>query len=92
MSHIVDMLHMYPYLVSFGRGDFEVPVGDTRFHIEPAAEAVHVPLCQIQFFVDEAQADTTPVSCIGNTGIEMRETVFPPAYTRFIKKGDTGNE
>ena len=22
----------------------------------------------------------------------MRETVFPPAYTRFIKKGDTSNE
>lgn len=92
VSHIGDMFYVQAEFVSPWRGYFRVPIRNTRFHVEASVETVHIPLCQVQFLVDEAQADTAPVRSIGDTCVELRKTVFPPAYTRFIKKSDTGNE
>ena len=57
MCHVIDMLHVYAHLVSFGRSSFKVSVGDAGLHVEAAAEAVYLPLGQIQFLVNEPQAD-----------------------------------
>ena len=92
MSHIGDMFHVQAELVSPRGGNFRVPIRNTRFHVEASVETVHIPLCQVQFLVDEAQADTAPVRSIGDTCVELRKTVFPPAYTRFVQKGDTCHE
>jgi hypothetical protein len=61
---------------------------------EQVSAWVHYKLDQgiDHILVDEAQADTAPVRSIGDTCVELRKTVFPPAYTRFVQKGDTSHE
>mgnify|MGYP007038611871 CR=1 FL=1 len=83
MSHVGDVFHVQTELVSSRRGDFRIPIGDTRFHVEASVETVYIPLSQIQLLIDKAQADTAPVRSIGNACVEPWKTVLPPAYTGF---------
>ncbi|EGF59872.1 hypothetical protein HMPREF9446_00166 [Bacteroides fluxus YIT 12057] len=92
MSHVRDMFYMKTEPVASGGGHFHIPVGDTFLHIQASSETVDIPYCQIQFLVNEAQADMAPVCCIGYAGMEMGITVFPPSYTGIVQKRNAGHE
>ena len=92
MSHVGDVFHVQTEFVSSRRGDFRIPIGDTRFHVEASVETVYIPLSQIQLLIDKAQADTAPVRSIGNACVEPWKTVLPPAYTGFVQKCDACHE
>ena len=58
-------------------------------HVKSAIEGVYVPLGQVEFLVDESQAYATPVGGIGDAGIVVGKTVFPPSHSCLVQEGDT---
>ena len=83
-GHIGNMFYVQAELVAAWRGHLYIAVGDARLHVETPVKAVHVPLGQVQFFVDEAQADAAPFRSIGNTRIKLWKTVFPPVHAGLV--------
>ena len=92
VSHVHQMLHVELQAVAAGRCGLDVAIGDTVVHVEPSGEAVHIPLGEVQLFVDEAQVDAAPVGGVGDAGVEAGKSVLPPRHAGGVQKRNAGYE